>query len=1205
MSEPQTGRDDPKPPSDLPGPLEAETPITAAPGDTDLAGTVEFALGATSEPTDDAPTIISKGMRKTQRPDEIVTNTLRGKKLAHFELIEQIGVGGMAAVISAHDTQLDRNVALKILPPSLAADPESLRRFQHEAKAAARLDHENIARVFYCGSDQGLHFIAFEFVEGENLRIVIDKRGRLPVGESIKYMLQVATGLAHAASRGVVHRDIKPSNIIITPTGKAKLVDMGLARSLGGKLDGSLTQSGVTLGTFDYISPEQALEPRDADVRSDIYSLGCTFYHCLTGQPPVPEGTAARKLHHHQHVAPVDPRQINPTIPDDVAAVLARMMAKDPKQRYQQPELLVQHLLHLAQKSGGADVPEGMVYADAPLPEPPQSRPLVVALSAAMVLVGLIVLIGMLPSTSSNPDFNPGNVQVKPKPQQKPGGPEHTAPDSTAKTIPIKPDIQPPPQVAKPVTVQSGKEIADAAKAGSSHILLADRIQDFKLKREEGEVPGIVFAGKDLVIESADASRRPTIHLKYDTGGKDQPWSALTVKSGQVTLRNLRIEIDAAGTDTPMSAVARMGGRIKFERCEFIQSGFPPDEPETAQLSSIQVAGRANEGDDGLPDLVFDRCYFRGGHQAMLFTGLANVQMKNCAFGPYNSVFHFRGSGEAELALDHCSTMLNEPSSVFLFTDGAAAKLVVNHSLFSAPVGGGMEAENGVVLVKQIGDGSGRVQYETSSKNIYHNVRTFWQQGPKAAAATLDNFRLIARTGRNDSSIVLTTNPWQMEKPLGSLAEPEKSFQASQELSELRQIDNPRSRMIGVEQCAWGSVYPLVLRPLKERFVDPTANNSTPGVYRTLTQAINDAQPGDVILIRTNKEVTVQPIRLEDFPNVDLTIKPDQGFRPILKLGSTTDTDPAMFRLTDGRLTLENLEIELPPPQAGQNAQSLVYFGGDGQCICKKCLFSFTESVQGPVPRSVFTLADPTKVMRKDPKPNGSGPKLVLKDGCFIRGEASVLHVRGSQAFTLDVDDTLAVLDGSFVTVDGSPMEPPTNPPAKVSLARVTAYLSEHLLLLRACERKEMAGLVPTQVLQVSSCLFVSSKDKNSFIHLDGMDSDEQMRKLFTWGDGKENVYSNFAPMLEQKARPTNMMPLAQIDKAKWEEITSRETDRRFVERIVFNGWPASPERALSRATPGLFRIKLPADLPACGADLDRLVRPRPEVINGPPPGED
>src|SRR5437870_10455121 len=273
-----------------------------------------------ARPTDESPTIISKNppvvepisstkdkitelAPRPTSPESIVAG-LRGRRLAHFELIEPIGIGGMAAVIRARDTQLDRFVALKILPPETAQEPENIQRFHQEAKAAAKLDHENIARVFFCGEDQGLHFIAFEFVEGENLRTLLEGRGRIPVPEAINYLLQIATGLAHAAQRGVVHRDIKPSNIIITPAGRAKLVDMGLARSVATPSDLALTQSGVTLGTFDYISPEQALEPRDADVRSDIYSLGCTFYHVLTGHAPVPEGTAAKKLHHHQNIGP-------------------------------------------------------------------------------------------------------------------------------------------------------------------------------------------------------------------------------------------------------------------------------------------------------------------------------------------------------------------------------------------------------------------------------------------------------------------------------------------------------------------------------------------------------------------------------------------------------------------------------------------------------------------------------------------------------------------------------------------------------------------------------------------------------------------------------------------------------------------------------------------------------------------------------------
>src|SRR4051794_37504714 len=357
----------------------------------------ELIFPVDAEPTDDTPTIISKS-HPTVEPKpatspnidvgikasaESLGNNLRGRRLAHFELIAPIGVGGMAAVLRARDTQLDRFVALKILPPEMARDPENVRRFHQEARAAAKLDHENIARVFFCGEDQGLHFIAFEYVEGDNLRVILEKRSRLPVGEAVGYLLQIATGLEHAASRGVVHRDVKPSNIIITPAGRAKLVDMGLARSLEPHPDNGLTQSGVTLGTFDYISPEQALEPREADSRSDIYSLGCTFYHMLTGRPPVPEGTAARKLDHHQHVVPTDPRQLAPEIPDEVAAIVMRMMAKDPADRFQHPAHVMQALAKPAEKLGISRWPsdsEAVVAVDFPLARRGRRR----------VLVGLV-----------------------------------------------------------------------------------------------------------------------------------------------------------------------------------------------------------------------------------------------------------------------------------------------------------------------------------------------------------------------------------------------------------------------------------------------------------------------------------------------------------------------------------------------------------------------------------------------------------------------------------------------------------------------------------------------------------------------------------------------------------------------------------------------------------------------------------------------
>ncbi|MBX9789780.1 MAG: protein kinase [Pirellulales bacterium] len=307
---------------------------------------------------DDQPTRISKrppaalqAVDNNRSAD--LAHLLAGQQLEHFRLEEFVGGGGMGAVFRAVDTRLDRQVAVKVLSREQAADEETVRRFHNEAQSAARLDHENIARVFYVGEDRGWHFIAFEFIEGRNVRDLVLERGPLPVADAISYILQVAEALAHASGRDVVHRDIKPSNILITNEGRAKLVDMGLARlHQVERSSGDLTASGVTLGTFDYISPEQARDPRSADVRSDIYSLGCTLYFMLCGRPPFPDGTVLQKLLQHQGDAAPDLCQLNPAVAPELSTLVARMMAKDPSQRPQTPHELVAQLVALAAQLG-------------------------------------------------------------------------------------------------------------------------------------------------------------------------------------------------------------------------------------------------------------------------------------------------------------------------------------------------------------------------------------------------------------------------------------------------------------------------------------------------------------------------------------------------------------------------------------------------------------------------------------------------------------------------------------------------------------------------------------------------------------------------------------------------------------------------------------------------------------------------------------
>jgi serine/threonine-protein kinase len=298
-----------------------------------------------------------------------LAHALRGEMLGHFLLQQYIGGGGMGVVFKALDTTLDRIVAVKVVASHRVDSEDLQRRFLVEAQSTARLDHPNIARVHYIGRDRGLPYIVFEYIEGQNVRELIAQRGPLPVGEAVSYVYQIAHALAHAWQRGVVHRDIKPSNIIVTPDGQAKLVDMGLARLRQMDADDELTATGITLGTFDYISPEQARDPRLADARSDIYSLGCTLFYMLAGQAPFADSAGVQKLLQHQNERPPDLRTFRSDIPDAVARLTRRMLAKSPGDRQQSPVELVNELAAILEEQS---VP--LPYAVASLPWSPAQR---------------------------------------------------------------------------------------------------------------------------------------------------------------------------------------------------------------------------------------------------------------------------------------------------------------------------------------------------------------------------------------------------------------------------------------------------------------------------------------------------------------------------------------------------------------------------------------------------------------------------------------------------------------------------------------------------------------------------------------------------------------------------------------------------------------------------------------------------------------
>ncbi|MGB7327160.1 MAG: serine/threonine-protein kinase, partial [Rubripirellula sp.] len=280
-----------------------------------------------------------------------VAKVLLGQRLNHFLLEAMIGGGGMGAVFKAHDEQLDRTIAIKVIP-FVGEDPDLQRRFRNESQSAAKLDHPRIAKVFDAGSHGRWHYIVFEYVEGTNIRDWVQTNGPLSIDEAVFYTVQLADALQHASDRGIVHRDIKPSNVLIASDGKIKLVDMGLARSDNLEMSGDMTASGVTLGTFDYISPEQAHDPRDADLRSDLYSLGCTLHFMLTGSPPYPGGTMLQKLLSHGNAAPPDTRSLRPEVSGNLVSVIQKMLAKKPGDRYQNANDLIADLHVVAARDG-------------------------------------------------------------------------------------------------------------------------------------------------------------------------------------------------------------------------------------------------------------------------------------------------------------------------------------------------------------------------------------------------------------------------------------------------------------------------------------------------------------------------------------------------------------------------------------------------------------------------------------------------------------------------------------------------------------------------------------------------------------------------------------------------------------------------------------------------------------------------------------
>jgi WD40 repeat protein/tRNA A-37 threonylcarbamoyl transferase component Bud32 len=288
-------------------------------------------------------------------------------KLPDFEILGELGRGGMGVVYKARHLSDGRIVALKVIRKERLLDEEAVRRFRREAQAAARASHPNIVRVLDSDHTGDTHYLMMEYVDGITLQRLVDERGPLPVDQACDFIRQAAEGLQHAHEQALVHRDIKPSNLMVaaaTPQAPVvKILDLGVARLLPamgavpGESLSTLTQGGAVIGTADYIAPEQLEDPHGADIRADLYSLGCTFYYLLTGRVPFPGGTLISKLDKQRWQTAEPVEVLRDEIPAAVASVVQKLMAKRPADRFRTPGELARVLRALAHT--GHRGPEG------------------------------------------------------------------------------------------------------------------------------------------------------------------------------------------------------------------------------------------------------------------------------------------------------------------------------------------------------------------------------------------------------------------------------------------------------------------------------------------------------------------------------------------------------------------------------------------------------------------------------------------------------------------------------------------------------------------------------------------------------------------------------------------------------------------------------------------------------------------------------
>lgn len=1057
-------------------------------------------------PIDGSATVVSSQPRKLAT--ETWTHDIQGLRLGHYIIEKPLGVGGMAAVLLAIDTHLDRPAALKILPPAVSGDKETLERFHKEAKSAAKLDHENIARIFASGEDQGLHFIAFEFVEGVDLKSLLQSRGRLPTHEAVQLAYQACLGLEHAAMKGMVHRDIKPSNLVLTPTGRLKIIDMGLARNLDQTGEEALTRSGVTLGTFDYLAPEQAIDPRLADARSDIYSLGCTLYHLLTGKPPVPEGSAALKLTHHQTIKPTDPRNFVPSLSAGLVRLVEKMLAKKPVDRYQDFAQLKDAFEKLASA-------EGFELVSGTVAKRQSRKSIIPQIAAAAAGIGILGCGLWFFSPEQKPylpaqktDFLPTDFSASRQTSDSVSQSTTKVSDSTARY-----------EEENPTASSLESWLRDHANASKVEIVLHG---DLDLTTIDGGSDALLITrAKEIVIRSAHPGNKATLRYHHDGRIVSGSLSLLHAEAEILKLESLRFVLDCRESPVAIKGLSlspmdsSKGLKADLEKCEWIQAGNTFDQRN--RVSSVEIhGGMGNTINTRISDCVF--LGFReaipdsvdqpatlslidaltGGQDAVTRKGfVSELRIEQSLFGPHATVLRcVAGSPVKPSAIDSESSTPGMPvmpdapradgnmsmESLPLSTpgarqDGNGRVWIQNSSIMTGSDGraiavqdhvGGVFTMRRTIMAGSTPTAKSTLLYcngqESSVRflgrgNRYFRVSTFF----KSPTLTREDEKLAdfqkhlarERLGE-DKSLDLQSTPWKSENPLNEFAEAEIALGPESESAanlgpkimaafspserkdfQLRWLESGIEKFAGAERFAGLSFYRSTEKrppaPIK-RVVVSGQQDESQGIHPSIDHALSRARSGDVILLRHDGPIEMNPVQVSR-PGFVATIRPEPGSCPHLHWKSRKE-ETACFQIDGAIVRIEEMPITITCPDGVRQA-AMAMMSRQGQLILNDCLVTMAG---GSGHAFLGGMRDPETMARAEDSFRAAQPSRLVLEGCFVRGDGLVAKLALPRTLEVEVRQTALALSAGLAALEIPDAEPGSiNLPVRIHQCLVVA----------------------------------------------------------------------------------------------------------------------------------------------------------------------